>query len=62
MYNMILFNLTTLHMYYVVTISSTFSNKSSESNKRYIDYAFLCPKDFGALDKHEYVYSDNSWK
>ena len=60
MYNMILFYLTALHMYHVITISSTFSNKSFESNKCYIDYAFLCPKDFGALDKHEYVYSDNS--
>ena len=57
---MILFNLTTIHMYHVVTISSTFSNKSFESKKCYIDYAFLCPNDFGALDKHEYVYSDNS--
>ena len=49
-------------MYYVITISSTFSNKSFESNSCYIDYAFLCPKDFGALDKHEYVYSNTLWK
>ena len=58
MYNMIFFNLTTLHMYHIITTSSTFSDKSFKSNKCYIDYAFLCAKDFGALDKHEYVYSE----